>query len=84
LKDIPNRPSPSPGRSTWQVRPVNGTCCRKALRARTGTRKPLRLVHTAMQSRDFERHITSAEAMAYRSMTLLMTRCLARPRPARA
>ncbi|MFF2548823.1 IS5 family transposase [Kitasatospora sp. NPDC058063] len=34
--------------------------------------------------RDFERSTTSAEAMVYWSMTLLMTRRLARPRPSRA
>ncbi|WP_329467871.1 transposase [Streptomyces sp. NBC_01431] len=34
--------------------------------------------------RDFERRTTSAEAMVYWSMPLLMTRRLARPHPARA
>ncbi|MEU6973808.1 IS5 family transposase [Kitasatospora aureofaciens] len=34
--------------------------------------------------RDFERSTSSAEAMVYWSMTLLMTRRLARPRPSRA
>ncbi|MFJ2582964.1 hypothetical protein ACIO3N_40190, partial [Kitasatospora aureofaciens] len=34
--------------------------------------------------RDFERSTNSAEAMVYWSMTLLMTRRLARPRPSRA
>ncbi|MFE7046191.1 transposase [Streptomyces atratus] len=34
--------------------------------------------------RDFERSTTSAEAMVHWSMTLLMTRRLARPRPSRA
>jgi transposase len=33
--------------------------------------------------RDFERRTASAEAMVYWSMTLLMTRRLARPRPSR-
>ncbi|MFF7146435.1 IS5 family transposase [Streptomyces nodosus] len=47
-----------------------------------------RLFAHLMQSRrlvrDFERRTTSAEAMVYWSMTLLMTRRLARSRPARA
>ncbi|MGW1880741.1 IS5 family transposase [Streptomyces sp. NPDC001975] len=34
--------------------------------------------------RDFERSIASAEAMVYWSMTMLMTRRVARPRPSRA
>jgi len=34
--------------------------------------------------RDFERSPTSAETMVYWSMTMLMTRRLARPRPSRA
>ncbi|WP_286247150.1 hypothetical protein [Streptomyces graminofaciens] len=33
---------------------------------------------------DFERSIASAEAMVYWSMTMLMTRRVARPRPSRA
>ncbi|MFI6693489.1 IS5 family transposase [Streptomyces sp. NPDC050433] len=39
------------------------------------------LMRTRRLARDFERRTTSAEAMVYWSMTLLMTRRLARPRP---
>lgn len=42
------------------------------------------LMRTRRLARDYERRTTSAEAMVYWSMTLLMTRRLARPRPARA
>lgn len=42
------------------------------------------LMRTRRLVRDFERSTSSAEAMVYWSMTLLMTRRLARPRPARA
>jgi transposase len=42
------------------------------------------LMRTRRLARDFERRTTSAEAMVYWSMTLLMTRRLARSRPARA
>ncbi|MET7711696.1 IS5 family transposase [Streptomyces sp. NPDC005407] len=42
------------------------------------------LMRTRRLARDFERRTASAEAMVYWSMTLLMTRRLARPRPARA
>lgn len=42
------------------------------------------LMRTRRLVRDFERTTSSAEAMIYWSMTLLMTRRLARPRPARA
>ncbi|MFB7223625.1 hypothetical protein [Streptomyces sp. NPDC056227] len=42
------------------------------------------LMRTRRLVRDFERRTTSAEAMVYWSMTLLMTRRLARPHPARA
>lgn len=38
---------------------------------------------TRRLARDFERRTTSAEAMVYWSMTLLMTRRLARPHPGR-
>ncbi|MGG2460529.1 IS5 family transposase [Streptomyces sp. RGM 3693] len=41
------------------------------------------LMRTRRLVRDFERRTTSAEAMVYWSMILLMTRRLARPRPAR-
>jgi transposase len=41
------------------------------------------LMRTRRLARDFERRIASAEAMIYWSMTLLMTRRLARPRPQR-
>jgi transposase len=41
------------------------------------------LMRTRRLARDFERRTTSAEAMVYWSMTLLMTRRLARPRSAR-
>lgn len=40
------------------------------------------LMRTRRLVRDFERSSSSAEAMVYWSMTLLMTRRLARPRPA--
>ncbi|MDT0550350.1 transposase, partial [Streptomyces lonegramiae] len=39
------------------------------------------LMRTRRLVPDFERRTTSAEAMVYWSMTLLMTRRLARPRP---
>lgn len=39
------------------------------------------LMRTRRRARDFERRTTSAEAMIYWSMTLLMTRRLARPHP---
>lgn len=39
------------------------------------------LMRTRRLARDYERRTTSAEAMAYWSMTLLMTRRLARPHP---
>lgn len=42
------------------------------------------LMRTRRLVRDFERSTSSAEAMIYWSMTLLMTRRLARPRPSRA
>lgn len=42
------------------------------------------LMRTRRLVRDFERRTTSAEAMVYWSMTLLMTRRLARTRPQRA
>ena len=42
------------------------------------------LMRTRRLARDFERRTTSAEAMIYWSMTLLMTRRLARSRPGRA
>ena len=42
------------------------------------------LMRTRRLVRDFERTTSSAEAMVYWSMTLLMTRRLARRRPARA
>ncbi|MGW1109276.1 IS5 family transposase [Streptomyces sp. NPDC002540] len=42
------------------------------------------LMRTRRLARNFERRTTSAEAMIYWSMTLLMTRRLARPRPQRA
>jgi transposase len=42
------------------------------------------LMRTRRLARDYERRTTSAEAMVYWSMTLLMTRRLARPRPSRA
>ncbi|WP_306300387.1 MULTISPECIES: transposase [Streptomyces] len=42
------------------------------------------LMRTRRLARDYERRITSAEAMVYWSMILLMTRRLARPHPARA
>ncbi|MCK7628001.1 IS5 family transposase [Streptomyces sp. RS10V-4] len=41
------------------------------------------LMRTRRLARDFERHITSAEAMLYWSVILLMTRRLARSRPQR-
>ena len=41
-------------------------------------------MRTRRLARDFERRTTSAEAMIYWSMTLLMTRRLARTRPSRA
>ncbi|WP_405852376.1 MULTISPECIES: hypothetical protein [unclassified Streptomyces] len=41
-------------------------------------------MRTRRLARDFERRTTSAEVMIYWSMTLLMTRRLARPRPQRA
>ncbi len=41
------------------------------------------LVHTRRLARDYERRTTSAEAMVYWSMTLLMTRRPARPHPQR-
>ncbi len=41
------------------------------------------LMRSRRLARDFERSIGSAEAMIYWSMTLLMTRRLARPRPSR-
>ncbi|MCX5250064.1 transposase [Streptomyces sp. NBC_00201] len=41
-------------------------------------------MHTRRLARDYERRTTSTEAMIYWSMTLLMTRRLARPHPARA
>nr|WTB28629.1 IS5 family transposase [Streptomyces sp. NBC_00830] len=42
------------------------------------------LMRTRRLARDYERRTTSAEAMVYWSMTLLMTRRLARQRPSRA
>jgi transposase len=42
------------------------------------------LMRTRRLARDYERRTTSAEAMIYWSMTLLMTRRLARPHPQRA
>jgi len=42
------------------------------------------LMRSRRLARDFERRTTSAEAMVYWSMILLMTRRLARPRPSRA
>lgn len=42
------------------------------------------LMRTRRLVRDFERRTSSAEAMVYWSMTLLMTRRLGRPRPSRA
>ena len=42
------------------------------------------LMRTRRLARDYERRTTSAEAMVYWSMTLLMTRRLARPHPSRA
>ncbi|MFI1212583.1 transposase [Streptomyces sp. NPDC020802] len=42
------------------------------------------LMRTRRLARDFERRTTSAEAMIYWSMTVLMTRRLARPHPQRA
>ncbi|KPI18356.1 hypothetical protein OK006_10350 [Actinobacteria bacterium OK006] len=42
------------------------------------------LMRTRRLARDYERRTASAEAMIYWSMTLLMTRRLARPRPSRA
>ncbi|SEE40968.1 Transposase [Streptomyces sp. 2231.1] len=42
------------------------------------------LMRTRRLARDYERRTTSAEAMVYWSMTLLMTRRLARPHPQRA
>lgn len=42
------------------------------------------LMRTRRLARDYERGTTSAEAMVYWSMILLMTRRLARPRPWRA
>jgi transposase len=42
------------------------------------------LVRTRRLVRDFERRTTSAEAVIHWSMTMLMTRRLARPRPSRA
>ena len=42
------------------------------------------LMRTRRLARDYERRTTSAEAMVYWSMTLLMSRRLARPRPSRA
>jgi transposase len=42
------------------------------------------LMRTRRLARDYERRTTSAEAMVYCSMTLLMTRRLARQRPSRA
>ncbi|MEV6056151.1 transposase [Streptomyces sp. NPDC052107] len=41
------------------------------------------LTRTRRLARDFERRTTSAETMVYWSMTLLMTRRLARPHPGR-
>jgi transposase len=41
------------------------------------------LMRTRRLARDFERRTTSAEAMVYWSMTLLMTRRLARPHSGR-
>jgi transposase len=41
------------------------------------------LIRTRRLVRDFERRTTSAEAMVYWSMTMVMTRRLARPLPAR-
>ncbi|WP_455754944.1 hypothetical protein [Streptomyces mirabilis] len=40
-------------------------------------------MRTRRLARDYERRTTSAEAMIYWSMTLLMTRRLTRPRPSR-
>jgi transposase len=42
------------------------------------------LMRTRRLARDYERRTASAEAMIYWSMTLIMTRRLARPRPSRA
>jgi transposase len=42
------------------------------------------LMRTRRLVRDLERRTGSAEAMVYWSMTLLLTRQLARPRPQRA
>jgi transposase len=42
------------------------------------------LMRTRRLARDYERRTTNAEAMVYWSMTLLMTRRPARPRPSRA
>ncbi|MFC4033411.1 IS5 family transposase [Streptomyces polygonati] len=42
------------------------------------------LTHTRRLARDYERRTTSAEAIVYWSMTLLMTRRLAWPHPSRA
>ncbi|GEB57245.1 hypothetical protein GCM10017674_60730 [Streptomyces gardneri] len=42
------------------------------------------LMRSRRLARDFERSIASAEAMVYWSMTMLMTRRVARPRPSRA
>ncbi|MFJ2778089.1 IS5 family transposase [Kitasatospora sp. NPDC087315] len=42
------------------------------------------LMRTRRLVRDYERRTSTAEAMVYWSMTLLMTRRLARPRPSRA
>lgn len=42
------------------------------------------MMRTRRLARDFERRSTSAEAMVYWSMTLLMTRRLARPHPQQA
>jgi transposase len=42
------------------------------------------LMRTRRLARDYERRTTSAEAMIYWSMTLLMTRRPGRPHPARA
>ncbi|MDD1064099.1 hypothetical protein NMG29_39140 [Streptomyces cocklensis] len=42
------------------------------------------LMRTRRLARDYERRTTSAEAIVYWSMSLLMTRRLARPHPSRA
>ncbi|MDO0914162.1 transposase [Streptomyces sp. DT2A-34] len=42
------------------------------------------LMRSRRLARDYERRTTSAEAMILWSMTMVMTRRLARPRPARA